>query len=104
MKRSEKLCLLIVALLLASLSLAQQPNAPTRPKAFETAPDISYDSVPNFLKMPPNTYMGEGIGVARNSKGHVFVYTRSGETRPAQATRTFARNSAASPDFQPRAE
>ena len=25
--------------------------------------------------------MGEGIGVATNSKGHVFVYTRSGETR-----------------------
>jgi hypothetical protein len=26
-------------------------------------------------------YFGEGIGVATNSKGHVFVYTRSGETR-----------------------
>jgi hypothetical protein len=25
--------------------------------------------------------MGEGIGVATNSKGHVFVYTRSGDTR-----------------------
>jgi streptogramin lyase len=26
-------------------------------------------------------YLGEGIGVATNSKGHVFVYTRSGDTR-----------------------
>jgi hypothetical protein len=29
--------------------------------------------------MPTGLYLGEGIGVARNSKGHVFVYTRSGE-------------------------
>src|SRR5262245_57326898 len=64
---------------LASAALAQQ--APTRAKAFETAQDIQYESVPNFLKMPPNLYLGEGIGVARNSKGHVFVFTRSGETR-----------------------
>jgi len=80
MKRSEKLLLLIVVLLLASVSFGQQ-GAPARAKAFETAPDIAYESVPNFIKMPPNLYLGEGIGVARNSKGHVFVFTRSGETR-----------------------
>jgi hypothetical protein len=77
---TKKSILLIAVLLLASLSFAQQ-NAPVRAKAFETAPDIPYDSVPNFLKMPPKLYLGEGIGVARNSKGHVFVFTRSGETR-----------------------
>jgi len=77
---SKTLFLLIAVLLLATLSFAQQ-NAPARAKAFETAPDIPYDSVPNFLKMPPKLYLGEGIGVARNSKGHVFVFTRSGETR-----------------------
>jgi sugar lactone lactonase YvrE len=43
--------------------------------------EIPYDSVPNFLKVPADVYMGEGIGVARNSKGHVFTYTRSGATR-----------------------
>src|SRR5438093_9476798 len=80
MKRSKKLCLFVLTLLMGSLSFAQQ-NAPARAKAFETAPDIPYDSVPNFLKLPQNLYLGEGIGVARNSKGHVFVYTRSGETR-----------------------
>ena len=37
--------------------------------------------MPNFLKLPPNLYLGEGIGVATNSKGHVFVYTRSQDTR-----------------------
>ena len=44
-------------------------------------PEIPYESVPSFLKLPPNLYLGEGIGVATNSKGHVFVYTRSGDTR-----------------------
>src|SRR4029079_7946298 len=43
--------------------------------------EIPYDSVPNFLTLPPNLYLGEGIGVATNSRGHVFVYTRSGDTR-----------------------
>src|SRR5207249_7996945 len=35
----------------------------------------------NFFKMPAGVYMGEGVGVATNSKGHVFAFTRSGETR-----------------------
>jgi hypothetical protein len=47
----------------------------------QNVPEIAYESVPNFLKFPPNIYLGEGIGVATNSKGHVFAYTRSGETR-----------------------
>ena len=42
-------------------------------------PEIPFESVPNFLKLPPNLFLGEGIGVATNSKGHVFVYTRSQE-------------------------
>ena len=37
--------------------------------------------MPNFFKLPAGLYMGEGTGVATNSKGHVFVYVRSGETR-----------------------
>jgi NHL repeat len=34
-----------------------------------------------LFKLPPDLYFGEGIGIATNSKGHVFVYTRSGDTR-----------------------
>jgi len=61
--------------------LAGHPvSAQTKAKA-EKVPEISYQSVPNFLKLPSNLYLGEGIGVATNSKGHVFVYTRSGDTR-----------------------
>jgi sugar lactone lactonase YvrE len=52
----------------------------TRAKV-QNVPEIPYESVPNFLKMPPNLYLGEGIGIATNSKGHVFVYTRSQRTR-----------------------
>jgi hypothetical protein len=62
-------------LLLGGSALAQ-----TKAKA-TNVPEIPYESVPNFLKMPPGLYMGEAIGVATNSKGHVFVYTRSANTR-----------------------
>jgi DNA-binding beta-propeller fold protein YncE len=51
------------------------------PAKSRNAPDIPFQSVPNFLKFPPNIHMGEGIGVATNSKGHIFVYTRSQATR-----------------------
>src|ERR1041385_1586388 len=78
MKRYVKIGVLSAVL---TMNAFAQQQAPARAKAFETAADIPYDSVPNFLKMPANLYLGEGIGVARNSKGHVFVFTRSGETR-----------------------
>ena len=42
------------------------------------APEIKFDSVPNPLKLPANIYFGEAGGVATNSHGDVFVYTRTG--------------------------
>ena len=66
----------VAAVVLASAPVFAQSKA----KA-QNVPEIPYESVPNVLKFPPNIYLGEGIGVATNSKGHVFVYTRSGETR-----------------------
>lgn len=47
----------------------------------QNVPEIQFESVPHLLKMPPDLYLGEGIGVATNSKGHIFVYTRSQLTR-----------------------
>src|SRR5215471_14291800 len=44
-------------------------------------PEIPYESMPNVLKLPADLYLGEVPGVAVNSKGHIFVYTRSGHTR-----------------------
>ncbi|HEY2906109.1 MAG TPA: peptidyl-alpha-hydroxyglycine alpha-amidating lyase family protein [Vicinamibacterales bacterium] len=52
--------------LFGATSFAQQPP-----------PEIPFDSVPNFFKLPPDLNFGEGAGVALNSKGHIFVYTRS---------------------------
>jgi hypothetical protein len=66
---------LLIILLGAHPLLAQ-----TKAKA-ENVPEIPITSVPNFFKLPPDLYFGEGIGIATNSKGHVFVYTRSGDTR-----------------------
>ncbi len=51
-----------------------------RPKAID-ASDIKFDVVRDFMKLPPNVYMGEGIGVARNSKGHIFVITCAQQTK-----------------------
>jgi len=42
-----------------------------------SVPEIAFESVPNFLKLPPGMNFGEVPGVAVNSKGHVFVFTRS---------------------------
>jgi hypothetical protein len=68
-------------LLGAPLALAQGPGSGPPAKARATAREIPYESVPNFYRMPPGLYMGEGIGVATNSKGHLFIFTRSGESR-----------------------
>ena len=46
-------------------------------RAQQAVPEIPFDSVPNFLKLPPDINFGEDAGVALNSKGHIFVYTRS---------------------------
>ena len=48
-----------------------------------SVPEIPFDSVPNFLKLPPNLYLGEASGVAVNSKKHVFVFSRGNTTGPA---------------------
>jgi len=75
MIRSLKFGVAVVLLLVAAPLHAQ-----TKAKA-ENVPEIRISSVPNFFKLPPDLYFGEGIGIATNSKGHVFVYTRSGDTR-----------------------
>ena len=47
------------------------------------APEIRYHSVPDLLKLPPDLYLGEVTGVAVNSKGHLFVFSRGNTTGPA---------------------
>jgi hypothetical protein len=49
-------------------------------------PEIPFESAPDFIKMPDRLYLGEAVGVATNSKGHVFVYTRTGSTNVTTGT------------------
>jgi len=46
--------------------------------AHAQAPEIPFDSVPNALQLPADLYLGEVGGVATNSRGDIFVYTRTG--------------------------
>jgi hypothetical protein len=48
-------------------------------------PQIPFDSVPGFLKLPRDLHLGEASGVAVNSKGHVFVFSRGNTSGPAYA-------------------
>src|SRR5437867_10387025 len=61
-----KRTLSVVFMLLATTAFAQQ-----------AVPEIPFDSVPNFLKLPPDMNLGEASGVAVNSKGEIAVFTRS---------------------------
>jgi len=46
--------------------------------AHAQVPEIKFDSVPNALQLPTGLYLGEVAGVATNSRGDIFVYTRTG--------------------------
>src|SRR5579862_3071561 len=65
---------------LSALTATFAAAAVTPVAAQEKVPQIPYDSVANFLKMPADMHLGEAAGVAVNSKGHVFVYSRSGSS------------------------
>src|SRR5258706_9660084 len=60
------------------LSLAAISIAGFQAYAQREAPEIRFDSVPNALQLPAGLYLGEVGGVATNSRGDIFVYTRTG--------------------------
>ena len=81
-----KNCLLVLVLaLIASPLFAQQ-----------SVPEIPFDSVPDFLKLPPGMNFGEVPGVAVNSKGHVFVFTRSNSAQRSGVRRPRRRSCSSS--------
>src|SRR5882724_11815360 len=43
----------------------------------QSVPEIAFDSVADFFKLPDGLNFGEVPGVAVNSHGHIFVFTRS---------------------------
>src|SRR5579862_2767780 len=64
-----------------ALVLLAAPAFPQRKATIENVPDIPFSSVPNLLKLRPGEYLGESVAVATNSKGHIFVFHRSANTR-----------------------
>jgi len=72
MKYMTPLSVLFVIFLDAAFLFAQQP-----------VPEMRFQSVPDFLKLPPDVYLGEVAGVAVNSKGHLFVFSRGNAKGPA---------------------
>jgi hypothetical protein len=59
---------LVAAMVCAAIPLSAQ-NA---------APAMNVESAPNPLVLPDDIYLGEVGGVATNSRGDIFVYTRTG--------------------------
>ncbi len=51
----------------------------------QAVPQIAFDSVPDAIKLPKDVYLGEVSGVAVNSKGHIFVFSRGNTRGPAYA-------------------
>jgi len=91
MKRPSKFFPLAAGLLFASVLLAQS-----------SIPEIPFDSAPNLLKFPDNIYFGEVVGVSTNSKGHIFVYSRSGSVDVSTGTsRPFTRGGSRLFEFNP---
>jgi DNA-binding beta-propeller fold protein YncE len=81
MKTFLQVALVFAALLFAAPAFAQL-----------TVPEIPYDSVPDFLNTGDAPILGEAVGVATNSKGHLFVFTRTGSTTATLGTnRVFVR-------------
>jgi hypothetical protein len=63
--------------LIAALALPLTSGAQAAPG------EIPFDSVPDFLKLPEGIYLGEVAGVALNSHGDIFVFSRGNTTGPA---------------------
>jgi 6-bladed beta-propeller len=61
--------------------------------AAQTAvPEIAFDTNADLLKTPNDIYVGEVAGVGANSKGQIFVYTRTGHPYTTLGdNRTFSR-------------
>jgi hypothetical protein len=78
----------VLQFVLAATCLAVAPAA-----AQTAVPEIAYDSTANPLALPDDIYLGETAGIATNSKGDIFVYTRTGHpTLTLGTTRGFVHN------------
>ena len=74
------------------LALAAACLAAVQVFAQSAVPEIAFDASDPLI-LPNNIYLGEAAGVATNSKGDIFVYTRTGHPVMTIGTvRTFSRD------------
>src|SRR5258708_38785161 len=73
MRRQAMRFLTTIFFLFTTSLFAQQPPVP----------EIRYRSVPDFFQLPTDLHLGEAVGVAVNSKGPIFVFSRGNTTGPA---------------------
>src|SRR5215831_1655878 len=66
-----------------SLAILLAIGVPIPLLAQQPVPEIKVSAQTDFFKLPPDVYFGEAAGVAVNSKGHIFVFSRGGTTGPA---------------------
>jgi sugar lactone lactonase YvrE len=67
-----------------------------------SVPEIAFDTNADVLKMPNDIFVGEVGGVGANSKGQIFVYTRTGHPYATLGdNRTFARGGSRLFQFDP---
>jgi streptogramin lyase len=74
----KRLILVVLSVLCLGVSGLAQNASP--------APELPFESVPDPLTLPPDIHLGEVAGVAVNSKGHVFVFSRGNVSGPAYMT------------------
>ena len=72
------------------LSPEQQAAQAAQAELEKNTPQIPYDAV-SLPLMPAGHTIGETVGVAINSKKHLFVYTRSGNVGPARGAQAAER-------------
>src|SRR4051812_28820242 len=65
------------ALILVLAGAGVLPGTVSRTRA-QPVPEFAFDASADFLKLPSDLYLGEVAGVAANSRGQLFVYTRTG--------------------------
>jgi hypothetical protein len=59
----------------------------TTPAFAQTVPELPFESVENPLRLPDDIHFGEIAGVAVNSQGHVFVFSRGNSVGPSYMAR-----------------
>lgn len=72
------------------------------PFAQTAVPEMAFDTNADVLKTPNDIYVGEVAGVGANSKGQIFVYTRTGHPYATLGdNRTFSRGGSRLFQFDP---